>query len=98
MLRTTRQHPEPLAQQGLERVPWPWGQTMSSTQARDVMEQVTAQIVRRIEEGAGDWRMPWDVKRGETTLFAPSNASTGRRYQGGNILALWCSADDQGWT
>jgi len=71
---------------------------MSNAQARDVMEQVTAEIVRRIEEGAGDWRMPWDVQRGGVTLFAPRNAATGRHYQGGNILALWCSADAHGWT
>src|SRR5688572_25523731 len=71
---------------------------MGDNAARGVMERVTAELVRRIEEGAGDWRMPWDVQRGGTTLLAPRNASTGRHYQGANILALWCSADDHGWT
>jgi antirestriction protein ArdC len=44
---------------------------------------VTAEVVRQIEAGAGTWRMPWQAiaDRGE-----PVNALTHQPYRGGNHL------------
>jgi len=62
--------------------------------AQDVYETTTAAIVRAIEEGAGTWRMPWTAEG----LAFPSNPTTGKRYRGGNVLTLWLSALQQGYT
>lgn len=62
--------------------------------AHDVYETTTAAIVRAIEEGAGTWRMPWTAEG----LAFPSNPTTGKRYRGGNVLTLWLSALQQGYT
>lgn len=49
---------------------------------------VTASIVDTIESGqAGTWRAPWH-HNGTGSLFAPTNATTGRNYAGANILVL----------
>ncbi len=62
--------------------------------ATDVMEQVVARLVAAIEAGAGEWTMPWRTL-GRAGL--PVNAATGKRYSGGNVLALHFAAVDQGY-
>jgi antirestriction protein ArdC len=60
--------------------------------ATDVMDAVVTRLVEAIEAGADDWQMPW------RTLGAngwPTNAATGNRYSGGNVLALYLSAIDR---
>lgn len=61
----------------------------------DVYTRVTDQIVRAIEAGAGDWTMPWHA--GEHTFQYPVNASTGKRYRGINVVALWAEAYMRGY-
>lgn len=68
-----------------------------ATAADDVMAHVCAGLVDRIEQGAGEWRMPWDMTAGGALIMAPRNAQTGKAYQGGNILALWFAAEDHAW-
>lgn len=65
------------------------------SKANDVFEKLTADFVRRIEEGkAGDWSKPWiPVGAG-----LPHNATTGKAYRGGNTLILWAVADACGWS
>ncbi len=54
----------------------------------ELCTQVTATIVDTIETGqAGTWRAPWH-HNGTGSLFAPTNATTGRNYAGANILVL----------
>jgi antirestriction protein ArdC len=62
---------------------------------KDLYAEVTATVVRQIEEGAGTWRMPWHAiaQAGE-----PVNASTGKGYRGGNHLVLGMVAASQGWS
>ena len=50
-------------------------------------------IARQIEAGTAPWQKPW--KPGET--FLPRNASTGRTYQGGNVLNLAATALERGY-
>jgi len=56
----------------------------------DVYARVTDQIVQAIEEGAGDWKMPWHTT-GAASVF-PFNAITGNRYRGVNTVSLWAMA------
>ena len=56
---------------------------------------VTAEVVRQIEAGAGNWRMPWHsiAEAGE-----PVNASTHNPYRGGNHLVFGMVAAARGWS
>jgi len=62
---------------------------------KEVYESVTAEVVRQIEAGAGQWRMPWSAiaDAGE-----PVNAMTGNAYRGGNLLVLGMIAASRGWS
>jgi antirestriction protein ArdC len=61
--------------------------------ASDVMERVVARLVDAIEAGTDGWEMPW---RTLGTHGWPTNAVTGTRYSGGNVLALHFAAIDRG--
>lgn len=61
--------------------------------AQELFEQVTADLVAAIEEGAGDWRMPW--RRLGAGL---PRSIDGRPYRGWNALVLAMVAGDRGWT
>ena len=63
----------------------------SSTGKADLYEQVTQSIIQAIEDGAGDYVMPWH------SLTAPVNAFTGKRYRGINVLLLWATAARAGY-
>jgi antirestriction protein ArdC len=58
----------------------------SSTAKADLYEQVTQSIVRAIEEGAGQYVMPWH------SLTRPVNAMSRKSYRGINTLLLWAAA------
>ena len=63
----------------------------------ELCAKVTATIVDTIETGgAGSWRAPWH-HNGNTGLFSPRNAATGRLYAGGNILLLALDSLEAGY-
>lgn len=53
----------------------------------DVYRVITEKIIRAIEDGVGEYRMPWH--RSDAAVTRPLNATTGKPYQGVNVLALW---------
>lgn len=55
----------------------------------DVYEEITNKIVRAIEAGADDFKMPWHTEGGSAL---PVNAVTGKPYRGVNTIALWADA------
>jgi antirestriction protein ArdC len=57
---------------------------------RDTHQTITEKIVAAIEAGVGDYRMPWH--RHGASISRPVNASTGKSYQGANVIALWAEA------
>src|ERR1700694_2077065 len=67
----------------------------TATDKRDVYERVTSQIVNAIEQGAGNWRMPWHTSG--RFAFSPINAVTHKPYRGVNVLALWAVAQSKGY-
>jgi antirestriction protein ArdC len=69
--------------------------TPSSAERADVYTRITTEIVTAIEAGAGDWRMPWHHDGAATTR--PENISSGKRYRGVNVLALWIAAQARGY-
>lgn len=62
---------------------------------QDVYELVTSQIVNAIEQGVGNWRMPWHTSG--RFAFSPINAVTHKPYRGVNVLALWAAAQSKGY-
>lgn len=70
---------------------------MNSTRKHiDVYQQVTDTIVNAIENGAGDWQMPWH--RAGSGLNRPVNIDTGNHYRGVNIVALWSTSELRGFS
>lgn len=58
----------------------------------DLYRTVTASIIAELENGAIPWVRPW-----KGTTLMPTNAATGRRYNGINIPILWYIAEKRGY-
>ncbi len=58
-------------------------------QRNDVYEAITDRVIAAIEEGAGEWQMPWH----RSGVSRPVNALTKKPYRGVNVVALWASAE-----
>lgn len=69
--------------------------TSSSAERADVYTRITAEIVTAIEAGVGDWRMPWH--HDGAAVIRPENVSSGKRYRGVNVLALWIATQARGY-
>src|SRR6202051_3134015 len=74
--------------------------TMSSTEntapeKRDVYATVTSQIVTAIENGVGNWRMPWHTSG--RFAFSPINITSRKPYRGINTICLWAAAQAKGY-
>jgi antirestriction protein ArdC len=62
---------------------------------RDYRAEVTADIIRMLEEGTAPWQKPWDAgELGRT----PYNPTTNKPYRGGNVLGLMISGIRKGYT
>ncbi|CCN41402.1 DNA primase TraC [Vibrio nigripulchritudo FTn2] len=55
----------------------------------DFYQEITNQIIESLEAGVKPWQCPWDIT---SESGIPSNASTGKPYNGMNIMLLWMSA------
>ena len=67
----------------------------TATEKRDVYATVTAQIINAIEQGVGNWSMPWHTSG--RFAFSPINVSSKKPYRGINTLCLWASAQSKGY-
>ena len=67
-----------------------------NTEKKDIFERVTDQIVKAIEEGADSYRMPW--KTSGNFISSPVNAVSKKAYRGINVLILWATAQEKGYT
>jgi antirestriction protein ArdC len=61
----------------------------------DVYARVTAQIVTAIENGVGNWRMPWHTSG--RFAFSPINVVSKKPYRGINTVCLWAAAQAKGY-
>jgi antirestriction protein ArdC len=62
----------------------------------DVYQRVTDSIVNAIEQGAGQYRMPWVVRQDKG--FSPISIATVKPYRGINTLVLWAQSQSKGYT
>ncbi len=63
-------------------------------QPRDYRAEVTADIIKMLEEGTAPWQRPW--ASGQAGAM-PFNPTTGKPYRGGNVLALTIAAIRKGY-
>ena len=57
--------------------------TLAASPRTDVYSRITAEIVAAIENGAGEWRMPWHHDGG--AIARPRNVASDKAYGGINI-------------
>src|SRR5258708_3938127 len=68
---------------------------ITATEQRDVYARVTAQIINAIEQGVGNWRMPWHTSG--RYAFSPINVTSHKPYRGINTVCLWAAAESKGY-
>jgi antirestriction protein ArdC len=61
-------------------------------------DEITDKIIAELEAGRVPWVQPWGTAAAKASLAIPKNASTGRQYSGVNILLLWGSGIERGFT
>lgn len=64
----------------------------SNKERRDVAAEISALIIRKLEEGTAPWSRPWRVASGGRPL-----RHEGTAYRGINAVYLWAVADDRGY-
>ncbi len=62
---------------------------------RDHRAEVTADIIKMLQEGTAPWQKPWQA--GEAGRM-PFNPTTGKPYHGGNVLGLMIASMRKGYT
>jgi antirestriction protein ArdC len=71
-------------------------QTSARSARADIYTRITADIVAAIEQGAGEWQMPWH--HDGSSIARPRNVASDKAYRGINVLALWVAAHRAGYT
>jgi antirestriction protein ArdC len=61
-------------------------------------DEITDKIITELEAGRVPWVQPWGTAAAKATLSMPKNASTNRPYSGVNVLLLWGSTIENGFT
>jgi antirestriction protein ArdC len=56
-------------------------------------EKIANSIIEALERGTAPWRKPWTGGG-----FLPTSVSTGKTYEGSNILVLWAAQEKNNWT
>ena len=61
----------------------------------DVHQQITDRIIAAIEQGAGEFKLPWHRPAGSITR--PTNIQSKKGYRGINVVTLWVEAQMKGY-
>ena len=61
-------------------------------------DEITDKIIAELEAGRVPWVQPWGTAAAKAPLSMPKNASTNRSYSGVNVLLLWGSTIENGFT
>lgn len=70
---------------------------MQNTERQDVYTRITGQIIHSLEQGVRPWSKPWDAEHAAGRITRPLRHN-GLPYSGINILMLWFSATEQGFS
>lgn len=72
--------------------------TKKEVERRDVRQEVTDSILRRLEEGTMPWRRGWKDAEREGPMMLPRNGETGKMYRAGNRLSLLAVMHEYGYS
>jgi antirestriction protein ArdC len=72
------------------------GEKTMKEQHFDIDQHIAGKIIAAIENGAGEFRLPWHRSAGN--IMRPVNVASKKAYRGVNILALWATADEHGYS
>jgi antirestriction protein ArdC len=61
-------------------------------------QEITEKIIAELEAGRVPWVQPWGTSAAKASLAMPKNAATQRRYSGINVLILWATVIDRGFS
>lgn len=61
---------------------------------RDAFQTVVDSILAKLDT-CGTWERPWTAS---AAMTMPTNATTGRKYRGSNVVMLWIAAQDAGYS
>ena len=64
----------------------------------NLYDDITKKIIAELEAGCVPWVRPWGTAAAKAPLAMPENAATRRRYSEINVLILWGSAIEQGFS
>ena len=64
----------------------------------NLYSEITDKIIAELEAGRVPWVQPWGTAAAKAPLAMPKNASTGRTYSGINVLLLWGTVIERGFT
>ena len=68
---------------------------MEIDMARNLQQEIADRIIAAMEGGKLPWNKPWS---GSVGGGMPKNAITGRAYSGANVILLWMTAEERGYT
>lgn len=68
---------------------------MATESKIDLHAEVTAKIIAKLEQGVVPWRQNWTGRAG---AGLPVNATTGKAYSGINVVLLWITGAERGYT
>lgn len=69
---------------------------MKRAERRDVVAEITSQVVEALESGSAPWVRPWR-STGSGAMPMPRNGRTDREYRGVNVVVLWAVAFGRGY-
>ena len=72
--------------------------TRTGESRANLYDEITDKIIAELEAGRVPWVQPWGTAAAKAQLSLPKNASTDRSYSGVNILLLWGSTIEHGFT
>jgi antirestriction protein ArdC len=64
----------------------------------NLYSEITDKIIAELEAGRVPWVQPWGSSSAKAPIGVPRNATTGRAYSGINILILWASVIESGFS
>ena len=70
---------------------------MPENEKQDVYTRITNKIIASLEQGVRPWIQPWNAEHAAGKITRPLRHN-GQAYSGINILMLWASTMEQGFT
>jgi antirestriction protein ArdC len=65
--------------------------------SRNLQKEITSRILAALKNGVAPWRRPWSEKASSEGAM-PRNAISGRAYSGANVILLWATAQERGYS